>query len=321
MDPNEPDSSKPTTDQDSSMFAAQPIWERNQKKKGFGRRRSASAAATAPVAPEPRTFAAERDYDEPLALDTPVDSPLDRPLASTPVESELARTEYAAMNPSAATTTNSTLAAETAADAGLVAPIGTDRSARSTAAPKSRGIAPAAIAAGVVALGALGATGWYMSRDREGVPELTPGSTTASEVAAAPLTPTNPPAQVAVNEASPPPAAATPPAAEPPRTTVQARNTARTTARARPAASAPSAASSGANASTSAVLPDGPQPYSSVNPGTTAPTQVNPPMVTLPPTTTEAPAQVPSTPPTLTQEPAPTTEAPKPETTVTPPPQ
>jgi len=292
------ESDKPITDQDSGMFAAQPIWERNRKKKGFGARKTAAA----PVSPEPRTFAAERDYDEPMALDTPVDTPV-----HTPADNPLDR-------PIASTATPSTLAAETETDAGLVAPIGTGRSTAS--APKSKGVAPAAIAAGVVALGALGAAGWYMSRDSAGVPELTPGSTT-SEVATAPLPPIAPPAQVAVNEAPPPPAAA-PPAAEPPRASTPARSPTRTTARARPATAASSASSTGVNASTTAVLPDGPQPYSSVSPGTTAPTQVNPPLVTLPPTS-EAPAQVPSTPPTLTPEPPPTSEAPKPETTVTPP--
>jgi hypothetical protein len=308
MDSNGPDSSKPATDEDGGMFAAQPIWERNQKRKGLGKRRSASPAAAAPVSPEPRTFAAERDYDEPMALDTPVTAPADR-AADT-------YAERATTGPAA----NSIQAAE--ADAGAA-----PRASRLTRAPKSRGVAPAAIAAGVVALGALGAAGWYMSRDREGVPELTPGSTTTSEVAAAPLTPTNPPAQVATNQTAP---AALPPVDLPPTAAAQAREAsraaaparvaARTTARARPAAAAPSATSAGANASTSAVLPDGPQPYSSLSPGTTAPTQVNPPLVTLPPTT-EAPAQVPSTPSTLPQEPAPTTEAPKPETTATPPPQ
>ncbi|WP_156696729.1 hypothetical protein, partial [Phenylobacterium sp. CCH12-B4] len=183
MDFNGRESDKPITDQEGVMFAAQPVWERSRKRKGFGARRAAAPAAETPVAPEPRSFAATRDDEEPMVLDTPVDrSPADR---------DYARSEYAAMN----TTTPSTLASEPArereAEAGLVAPIGVGRGASPSArAARSNGVAPAAIAAGVVALGALGATGWYMSRDTaDGVPELTPGSTT-SQVAAAPLTPT-----------------------------------------------------------------------------------------------------------------------------------
>lgn len=241
-----------------------------------------------------------------------LDQRIDAPRAASP---EYPRTEYAAMNPG--TTAASTLAADD--DAGLVAPIAMGRAnARSTRAVKSSSAAPAAIAAAVVGLGALGAAGWYMSRDTPGVPELTPGATT-SEVAAAPLTPTEPPAQMAMNEAPTPPAA-TPPAmtqrAEPARAPTAS---ARTTTRARPAATAPNAGETGVNASATAVLPNGPQPYSSVSPGPApaAPTQANPPLVVLPPSS-EAPAAVPATPPTLPQE-APATEAPTPDTTATPP--
>ncbi|HKP80101.1 MAG TPA: hypothetical protein VJU34_13355, partial [Phenylobacterium sp.] len=102
------ESDEPLTDQEGGMFAAQPIWERNRKKKGFGLRKGAGAPPVA--APEPRSFAAEPD-EEPLALDTPVDSPLDRPVASPPI----AGAAYATMTPSAARP--STLAAETDADA------------------------------------------------------------------------------------------------------------------------------------------------------------------------------------------------------------
>lgn len=286
MDFNGRESEKPITDQEGVMFAAQPVWERSRKRKGFGARRAAT-----PVAQEPRSFAAERD-EEPMALDTPVDR-------------AYGRSEYV--------TTHSTLAAEpeVEGDGGLVAPIGIGRGAsRSTRAKASGGVAPAAIAAGVLALGALGATGWYMSRaDTSGVPELTPGSTT-SQVAVAPLTPTAPPAQVAVNDTPPPPAPA-PRAAEPARTSTPARST----ARARPA-QASSAATAGVNASATTALPDGPQPYSSASPSQ-APAPVNPPVVALPPAS-EAPAAVPSTPPTATPEPAPTTEAPTPQTAAPP---
>ncbi len=306
MDFNGRESDKPITDQEGVMFAAQPVWERNRKRKGFGARRAAAPAATSPVAPEPRSFAAERDYEEPMVLDTPVErAPADRMVA----DRDYVRSEYATMNTTTPTTLASEPVRERDADVGLVAPIGVGRgTSRSTRAAKSNGVAPAAIAAGVVALGALGATGWYMSRDTaEGVPELTPGSTT-SQVAAAPLTPTDPPAQMAMNTAAPPPVAPPPPgdhrAAEPARASAPAR-----TARARPAAAAaPSAGSEGVNASTTAALPDGPQPYTSVSPGSTAPTQVNPPLVILPPAS-EAPAAIPQTPPTAAPEPTATPEA------------
>lgn len=316
---NGPESDKPLTDQEGQMFAAQPIWERNRKRKGFGGRKTASVAPAAMVSPEPRTFAAERDYEEPMALDRPLNAPTDAPLAAsmdaplgaaTPAR-EYPRSEYAAMN--AGTTTNSTLAADE--PVGLAAPIGGTRNVRSVKSAKSNSVAPAAIAAAVVGLGALGAAGWYMSRDTSGVPELAAGSTaTESELAAAPLTPVDPPAQIAANQTPPAPVATAPAAT--PRASVPVP---RTTARARPATPARSASETGVNASasasTTAVLPDGPQPYSSVNPGTapTAPTQVNPPLVSLPPSS-EAPAAVPATPPTLPQEP-PVTEAPKPDAT------
>lgn len=183
--------------------------------------------------------------------------------------------------PAAGATPRTTLASEM--DAPLAAPIGRPTTVRSTRAVKSNGAAPAVIAAAVVGLGALGAAGWWMSRD-DGIPELAAGSTT-SEVAAAPVMPMEPPAQMAMNEAAPPPMAAPP--VETPRATAAPAER-RAAPRVRPAVAAPSAASAGVNASTTAVLPDGPQPYSSVNPSA-APTQVNPPLVTLPPTS-EAPA-------------------------------
>lgn len=272
----EPDT--PITDQQGTMFAASPIWERNRKKKGFGARK----AAPAEVVPEPRVVDTERG-EEPMMLDTPVASPI----AGAAAHRET-RAEEAAPNASA-----------------------TPR------AQKSRGLAPAAIAAGVVALGALGATGWYMSRDNAGMPELAPGSTT-TEVAAAPPAPAanapapiaSPPTQLAANE-TPPPAAAEPRATETPRATLRRHSTARV----RPAtAAAPSASTEGVNASTTAAPTDGPQPYSSLGGTTTAPTQVNPPLVTLPPAATEAPAAVPQSPATMGPEAAPAPEAPAPTT-------
>lgn len=252
------------TDAEGVMFAATPAWERNRKRRGFGARKDAASPATV-VAPEPRSFAA----------DGPLDRPMSAASAHTPLASDL--------------------------DAPLAAPIGRPTTARTTRAVKSNSAAPAVIAAAVVGLGALGAAGWWMSRDA-GVPELAAGSTT-SEVAAAPVMPMEPPMQMAVNEAAPPPMAA--PAVETPRA-APAPAERRAAPRVRPAATAaaPSATSAGVNASTTTVLPDGPQPYSTLNPSAT-PAEVNPPLVTLPPTT-EAPAEaLPATPP-IQAEPTPT---------------
>ncbi|MBU2362521.1 MAG: hypothetical protein KKB47_06655, partial [Alphaproteobacteria bacterium] len=169
MDFNGRESENPITDQEGVMFAAQPVWDRNRKRKGFGGRKTAAPAApivTTVVTPEPRSFAAERDYEAPMALDRPISTPEKTFVADEPV--------------------------------GLAAPIGGTRNVR---AAKSNSVAPAAIAAAVVGLGALAAGGWYMSRAPEGVPELAAGSATTSEMAAAPLTPIAPPAQMAANEA------------------------------------------------------------------------------------------------------------------------
>jgi len=285
MDHDRRESETPTQ-QEGMMFAATPIWERNRKRRGLGGRKATPAAAEPTIAPEPRSFAAEPDdVEEPMALDRPV---TDRTMAT-----DYSRAEYADMGPSA-TATNSTLAAED--DAGLVAPI-----ARTDRQPRSNGVGPAVIGAAAIAAVAIAAGGWFVTRDN-GVPELAPGSTT-SEMATAPLPvpatelPLSPPAEVAATPA--PPAPVVTARAEPPRATVRAAP------RVRPAAAAPSASSSGVNASTSAALPDGPQPYSALNPGTTPP-PVNPSVNQAAPAPTEAPAEIPATPPTATPEPTPT---------------
>ena len=284
---------KPITEQEGVMFAANPVWERGKKRRGFGRK-AAPAATVAPiptVTPEPRTFAAERDYEEPMALDRPIDRPIDRP---DPV------TTYA-MGPAAATP--STLAAEEP-DAGLVAPIGRPTT-RVDRQPKSRGIGPAAIAAGAIALVAAGGVGWYAMQDRDGVPELTPGVTT-SEVASAPLPPVDMPASdPSLTAQNVLPQRAAPAAAEPPRQVARVERRT-TTTRTRPAAA--SADTSGINASGTAAIPSAPQPYSALNPST-----VNP----APAPTQAAPEPIPSTPPTVAPEPTPAPQE-TPET-VTPP--
>ena len=309
MDYSGRDPNKSITDAEGVMFAANPIWDRtNRKRRGFGGgRRNAEPAAEAPtatVAAEPRSFAAEPD----MILDRPVSRPMDRPSVTDTYVATPAATAAEAAYVAPAT------ARADAEAAGMVAPI--DR-VHSTRAVKSNGVAPAAIAAGAVALVAVGAAGWWATRDTGGVPELTPGSTT-SQVAAAPLAPAPIPEAPAAQAMTPPP----PPAAAPTRMAsaepVRAERRA-PAVRTRPAtSSAPSAESAGTNAS--ATMPAGPQPYSSLSTGSTATTPATTPILTLPPAQA---TPIPSTPPTAPEPtPTPATATPDPTPvpgTVTPP--
>jgi len=258
---------------DAPLFASQPIWERNRKRRGFGGRKTA-APAPSDAAPEPRSF------DEPaMTLNDPIDRPMAEPLNRP------------------ATVTNTTLAA----DEPMATPIG--RPARTTRAKASSGASPAVIAGGLAALLVIGAGGWYLTRPHDGVPELAPGQPTTSEVATAPVTPEPGGVETATNTLPQRTAAAKPAA---PRAERQVAQQTRVRPAAR-AAAAPSADASSSNAS--AVLPDGPQPYSSINPA--APTQVTPP---APP-----PVQAtPQSPPVQAPEPAQTAPA-APAPTETPP--
>jgi Meckel syndrome type 1 protein len=269
-----------TNGADAPLFAAQPVWERNRKRSAFGGRKPAAKIVEptpSVVSPEPRSFARE----EPAMM---LDDPMDRPISD--------RT---------ATVTNTTLAAAPlAADEPLAAPIG--RPVRTTRAKASSGASPALIAGGVAALLVIGAGGWYLARPHDGVPELAPGQPTTSEVATAPVTPEPGGVETATNTLPQRTAAAKPAAPRAERQVAQQT-------RVRPAAraAAPSAEASSSNAS--AVLPDGPQPYSSINPA--APTQVTPP---APP-----PVQAtPQSPPVQAPEPAQTAPA-APAPTETPP--
>jgi Meckel syndrome type 1 protein len=167
-----------------------------------------------------------------------------------------------------------------------------------------------AITAGVLAIGALAAAGWYASQPHEsGVAQLTPGTTTTTSVA------TN--GQLAMNSATAPPAATPAPVPAEPAAAPAATTTTRTTtthvssaaapvtarrvtvARARPAATR-SAGDTGVNAS--ATLPAAPQPYSgsaassstTVNP---APAPSPAPVQSEPAPTPAAPAAPEATPP------------------------
>lgn len=47
------ESDKPITEQEGAMFAAQPVWERSRKRKGFGGRRAVSGAPSAVISRNP----------------------------------------------------------------------------------------------------------------------------------------------------------------------------------------------------------------------------------------------------------------------------
>lgn len=296
-------SDKSVTEQEGVLFA-QPVWERRSKKRGVFGRKIASTTSSPTIAPEPRSFAAERD-DETLAQPPLIERPIE---GAYPLRDDYIRPEgagYGATTPP----TNPTRIED---DASLVAPIGRPAT-RTTGGARSNSMGPAAIAAGVVTLGALGAVGWYASRSNDGVPELAAGQPAGEQLAVAPTAPivpaVAPPSDMSVNP---------PTAAAPPRVSVPASAPVRT-ARARPdvaASAAPSAGDTGVNASTTAALPSGPQPYSTLNPGAAPPAPVTPPAtMDAAPAPTEAPAVIPETPPV--ESPAPTEAAP--ETTVTPP--
>ena len=209
------------------------------------------------------------------------------------------------------TMTHSTLAADEAPFAAEPA------MATRTTRVKRSGPSPTVIALALGAVVILGGVGFYAMQPHDGVTTLKPGEPSA-EVALAPIAP------VATSEVNPAtntlrPTPATPaPAAKP--TQVARQSAPAPSARVRPArAAAPSADASSSNVS--ATIPDGPQPYSSLNPAA-APTQVTPPAPTQvtpaapPPSEAAPPAAIPSTPP-VQSAPAPT-QAPAPET-VTPP--
>lgn len=275
---------KSVTEAEGVMFAPSPVWERGRKRRGFSGRAAATSDTAGGVAPEPRSFS---PGPAPAARANEAPVPADRPMTTT------------------TTTTAGT-------DAGLVAPIGRRTETRKAASrrdPGPNGAMAAALAAGVVAVGALGAGAWYLMGEEDGVPELAPGAV-STEVAAAPILP---PAidQTTPAAVEPPLAEAAPPPAEAPRTL--ARREANPAPRARPAAAAPDASAAGVNASTTVALPEGPQPYNSLNP---AAAPVNPPVLPIPPAAqaspapVETPAAIPATPP-ISSEPSPSSEAPE----------
>ena len=294
----------PTTG-DSPLFAATPVWDRGRKKKGFGARRATPArnepAATV-VAPETRSFTQDayaapplgEQADRPLT-DRPMDRHVQRPL-DRPVERPI---EAATVTPSVLATPMS----ETEADSPMLAPISRTRSVK---ARQMSGASPVLIAGGVAAFIAIGAIGWYASRPPSGVPELAPGATEMAAAPAAPMAPmTATPQEMAVNPMPPPAAAPASPSRAPVARTPPA------------AATAPTADSRAMDASATTALPDGPQPYSALNPGMT-PAPVAPPVLIVPPAAEAAPAAIPQTPPIVSPEP-PASVTPDPTPTPSPP--
>jgi hypothetical protein len=309
---------------DAPLMAATPIWEtRGKKRRGMGR-----AASTAAPAAASTTAAAETRSFEPIG-ETPVESRLhETRLHETRPMAEPIRPHEPSLASTAAVTDPMTGRPDLTVhddDAGLIAPIGRTR----TTAPARRSGAPmAAIAAGVVALGAVGAAGWYATRGDDGVAELTPGaeSIAVAQAPAAPMAPmtggADPASTTAATSAATAPMAA---AATPARTSPAP---VRTASRARPASSAAatgavSASEQGIDASGTATLPAGPQSYSTLNGGTTdTPAATGASGVTTAPATA-TPAPMPSTPPIVSTTPAPAPEStaaePAAPSTVTPP--
>ena len=290
-----PDDSPTNTESEGSMFAPVPAWERSKKRRMFGGRARSPDATR--VAEEPRSFAAEPEA-ETLAGDQrayafdPI-GPTDESAFATPGEPAFATTpSYAGV---------------------------TER--------RKTSVAPVAIAAGIVLIGGLAATGWYMTQNHTaGMAELTPGSTATTTTTAVTgdqvQTAENATPQAALPAAS---ASVSAPAAAAPVThtttttsthsSAPATVTHRTTAVAHAKAPASrSAADAGANASASAALPATPQPYqgsSAAAPTPPAATPAPPLVLTIPPATTTQAAPVETAP-------APTVTAPPP-TTATPP--
>ena len=152
-------------------------------------------------------------------------------------------------------------------EAFATAPVYTTRTVKKSGG----GVAPLAIAAGIVAIGGLAAAGWYASQPHEtGMAQLTPGTESV-----APIAPTELAANTAPMPGEPVAVAPTPmpakAAAPAPHATTRVASA--TPARVRPAGPR-SAEDAGVN--TSATLPAAPQPYSGTAVTPSAPADIAP---------------------------------------------
>ena len=287
-----PEDSPTNTESEGSMFAPVPAWERSKKRRMFGGRARSPDATR--VAEEPRSFAAEPET-ETLAGDQ-------RAYAFDPI---------GPTDESAFATTDEPAFAATPSYAGVTA-------------RRKTSVAPVAIAAGIVLIGGLAATGWYMTQNHTtGIAQLTPGSTATTTTTTAVTgdqvqTAENamPPAALPAASASATAPAATAPAAVTHTTTTTTAHTSapatvthRTVAVAHAKVPASrSAGDAGTNASASAALPATPQPYQGSS--AAAPT---------PPAASPDPPLVLSIPPATTTQAAPVETAPAPTVTAPPP--
>ena len=276
------------TGDNSDMFGA-PIWERSAKKKmSFGKSRKTNTTA----GPVERPM--ESPTHTPLTADAVATRPVTRPMTA-PMTAQTRRVET--IVPPEAVATEAPM---------FAAPI----QRRTTTRKTSNTVPTGALVAGAVAVVAIGAGAWYALQPR--------GSDLQME--------TNPETSIAALEAAPPSSLTTGPATNtmtPPVTAPAAAPAATPTPqrtaeiRTRPAQiAAASAEEAGVN--TSANLPEGPQPYASLNGGDgvgAAATAAEPMRITPPaPAATPAPAASPTTAnpaPTMITPPAPaTTSAP-----------
>jgi hypothetical protein len=278
---------------DSPMFAPIPSWERGKKRRGLGASRSQSTTgATPPVATAP--IAETRGFDSPLG-------------------DHMNHTVYSDTAPTGTGTLN---AGSDGADTMI------PRTRTSAPAKRRGGVAPLAVAAGVVMIGGLAAAGWYAGQPRDtGVAALTPGVT---ETSAAALETSSAQTSLAANTASAPPTPAAIPTARPEAPAAASRATTTRTAatvRTRPTPAA-SAADVGVNAS--ATLPSAPMPYAATTGSagdatTSAPTATSPTVsAPAPMMMTPAPETPPVTTPDVTAAPEPAASTPAPDLGPTP---
>ena len=166
--------------------------------------------------------------------------------------------------------------------------------ARTVKARNAGGVSTITLAAAAGAILVLGGAGWFATRNNDAIPELAPVPAT-TEIAAAPMASAPLPVEVAANDTAP-----APPAAQ----AAPARRAAPAPASARVRPAAASAGETGVNVS--ATLPDGPQPYATLNPSA-APQPVIPTAPTAPATIEAAPAPAEAIPetPAIAPEPAP----------------